>query len=70
MNYMYYYIFLLLIIIISLYSSLIKNTQENFTPGIRRLYRPYVRTARIFSENYFKDSNNKFNSFLRKVGLY
>ena len=71
MNYVYYYIYLLFIIILCLYSSfLIKKTQENFTPGIRRLYRPYLREARILSENYFKDSNNTFNSFLRKTGLY
>lgn len=72
MNYLYYYILLLLIILFCLTSSLISNTntQENFTPGIRRLYRPYVRSARLFSENFFKDSNNKLNSFLRRVGLY
>jgi hypothetical protein len=43
---------------------------ENFTPGIRRIYRPYVRSARIFSEGFYKNTNNSFNKLLRKVGLY
>jgi hypothetical protein len=69
MNFYCICIFLLLIIFFCLYSSS-QNTQENFTPAIRRMYRPYVRSARIYSESFFKDSNNSINSFLRKVGLY
>ena len=69
MNFYCSCIFLFLIIFFSLYSSS-QNTQENFTPGIRRLYRPYVRSARIYSESFFKDTNNQVYSFLRKVGLY
>lgn len=72
MNYLYYYIFLLLIIIFCLASTLISNTNstENFTPGIRRLYRPYVRSARLFSEDFLKNSKNQMNSFLKRAGLY
>ena len=70
MKYFYCYIFLLLLILISLYMSLMNKTQEQFTPGIRRLYRPYVRSARIFSESFFQSSNNSINSFFRKIGLY
>ena len=69
MNFYCSCIFFILIIIFSLYSSP-QNTQENFTPAIRRLYRPYVRSTRLLSESFFKDTNNQVNSFLRKVGLY
>lgn len=74
MNYLSQCVFLLLIIILCLYSnvkSMANQEQiENFTPGIRRIYRPYVRSARIFSEGFYKNTNNSFNKLLRKVGLY
>ena len=72
MKYFYYYMFLFVIILIALYISEFKknNIQEKFTPGIRRMYRPYVRTARKFSESFFQNSNNTVNQMLRKVGLY
>ena len=69
MNFYCSCIFLFLIILFALFSSS-QNKQESFTPGIRRLYRPYVRSARIYSESFFKDTNNQVNSLLRKVGLY
>lgn len=64
------YVFLLLIITLSLYSSTMHAYREKFTPGINKLYRPYVRSARIFSEGFYKHTNHRVNSFLRKVGLY
>ena len=79
MNYLSQCVFLILIIIICLYynvNSMSNQAQineekiESFTPGIRRIYRPYVRAARIFSEGFQKNSNNMFNKLLRKVGLY
>ena len=62
-------IFLFLIILFALSSST-QNRKESFTSGIRRMYRPYVRSARIYSESFFKDTNNQVNSLLRRVGLY
>ena len=74
MKYFYYYIFLFTILFISLsisfYVSSSTKIQEHFTPGIRQMYRPYVRSARVLSESFFQSSNNKVNNLLRKVGLY
>ena len=46
------------------------NKKENFTPGIRELYRPYVRNARITSEGFYGTHKNKLQNFLKRVGLY
>jgi hypothetical protein len=46
------------------------NKKENFTPGIRELYRPYVRNARITSEGFYGTHKNKVQNFLKRVGLY
>lgn len=64
------YTFLLLVIVVCLYNSSTNQRREGFTPGIRRLIRPHVRNARLFSEKFFTNSNNTLNTFLRKVGLY
>ena len=39
-------------------------------PKLKEAYRPYLRKARLYSENYFNDTNNYVNKFLRKTGLY
>ncbi len=46
------------------------NKKENFTPIIRNMYRPYVRNARIISEGFYNDNNNKINNLFRRFGLY
>ena len=37
---------------------------------IKEAYRPYLRNARLYSEDFFKDTNNYVNRFLRQSGLY
>ena len=37
---------------------------------MKEAYRPYLRKARLYSEDFFKDSNNYVTRFLRKSGLY
>ena len=61
------YLFLILVILFfSYYNSLPK---EAFTPHIRRLYRPYVRHARLLTESFYNQSSEHVNRFLRKTGL-
>lgn len=48
----------------------INKNRESFTPGIRQLYRPYIRHARIFSEGFYDDKKNHVNRLFRKFGLY
>jgi hypothetical protein len=37
---------------------------------MKEAYRPYLRKARLYSEEFFNDSNNYVTQFLRKSGLY
>jgi hypothetical protein len=46
------------------------NKKENFTPRIREMYRPYLRHARITSDDFYGDSRNNINHLFRKFGLY
>jgi hypothetical protein len=54
-----------------IYNYVVNNhVSESFTPGIRKLYRPYVRNARITSEGFYGTHENKVNNFFKRVGLY
>jgi hypothetical protein len=46
------------------------NKKENFTPGLRGMYRPYLREARVVSEGFYGDSTNNVDHLFRKFGLY
>ena len=37
---------------------------------LKESYRPYLRKARLYSEDFFTNSNNYVTKFLRKSGLY
>lgn len=37
---------------------------------MKEAYRPYLRKARLYSEDFFNDSNNYVTRFLRQSGLY
>jgi len=69
MNNKIFKIGILLVIIFMLY-NINYNYTEAFTPGIRELYRPYVRHTRIFSEKFYGDSKNNIDHLFRKFGLY
>lgn len=43
---------------------------ESFTPGIREMYRPYVRETRILSEGFLGTSGNNVLTLLKKFDLY
>ena len=45
------------------------NIEEGFTPYMRRIYRPYVRKARIVTENFYETNTNNVNIFFRKFGV-
>lgn len=47
-----------------------KNTnKENFTPGIRQMYRPYVRNIRLNTEGFYNKTKNNINVVFRKIGF-
>lgn len=46
------------------------NKKENFTPKIREMYRPYLRQARVVSDDLYGNHKNNINRIFRKFGLY
>jgi hypothetical protein len=76
--------FLLLIIffyiIFYMYNYSFSRVEPFSIPGIKieidppaklkEAYRPYLRKARLYSEDYFKDPNNYVTNFLKNSGLY
>jgi hypothetical protein len=46
-----------------------EDDKENFTPHIRRFYRPYLRNTRIYRDNFYNKMKEHFHRFLRKTGL-
>lgn len=73
MKYLPIYILLICIILFfSYYNSFNREDdkeKENFTPYIRRFYRPYLRNTRIYSDNFYNKMKEHFHRFLRKTGL-
>lgn len=70
-----YFSFLIIIIILCLlfssnpYNSFNPSVNEGFTTKLGRFYRPYVRKARLFSENFYSNTTGGVSTFFRKVGL-
>jgi hypothetical protein len=64
------YLYLIIIIIISIYLGITIHNTESFTPGLRRIYRPYLRHSRIFYENITNNYQNDINRLFKQFGLY
>ena len=64
--------FMMMILLLQ-YALLISKqpgTTESFTPGVREMYRPYVRQTRILSEGFLGDQGNGVLTLLKKFNLY
>lgn len=68
MKHLIYGCFLFLIVVAFAY---VKSQQsiENFTPEIRKLYRPHVRKARVFSEGFYDKTTTDISNLFRKFGI-
>ena len=67
MKYFWLYICLILIITFCLYfNNNNNNNYENFTPFMRKMYRPHLRNARLMSENLYTKYKNNIIVLLRK----
>ena len=64
-NHVFLYLFFILIIVMcSYYNS--SNYHEGFTPHLRKIYRPYLRNTRIYTEGFYnKTKTNITNLFKR-----
>jgi uncharacterized protein YxeA len=62
-------IILLLIVIIFAYFSKKLTIEEGFTPSLRKIYRPYVRRARITTESFYADKSTSMSNLFRRSGI-
>lgn len=68
MKYFLYNCFFIFIVIAFAYFNSLPNV-ENFTPGIKSLYRPIVRNARVASEGFYNKSSSNISNLFRKFGI-
>lgn len=62
-------IILLLFIVVFLYFYKKWTIEEGFTPAMRRIYRPYVRRARVTTESFFTDKSTDVSNMFRRFGI-
>ena len=68
MKYFLYNCFFIFIVIAFAYFNSLPNV-EKFTPGIKSLYRPIVRNARVASEGFYNKSSSNISNLFRKFGI-
>jgi hypothetical protein len=65
----YNYIALFLIISLILFLSVKSEQKEGFLSGFHKMYRPYVRKARLYTTNKFNNISNKVYVVFKRLGL-
>jgi len=61
-------IVVVLIIVLFLLVKMNKNKEE-FTTGIRKMYRPYIRSIRSIYDNYYNKLKTNVQIIFRKFGV-
>jgi hypothetical protein len=62
-------IILLVIVIMFAFFSQKLTIEEGFTPALRKIYRPYVRHARITTESFYSDKSTSMSNLFRRSGI-
>ena len=57
------------IIIIIIFIYIFSDSKEAFTPGLRRMYRPYVRRGRVYITKLYNTTFSKARVILGKFGI-
>ena len=68
MKYFVYYCFFIIVIVTFAYFNSLPDV-EDFTSGIREVYRPYVRNIRILGEGFYSKQKNNISNLFRKFGI-
>jgi hypothetical protein len=63
-----YICFLFLIVVSFAYINSL-NSVENFTPQIRKIYRPHVRNARVYTEEFYNNGTSNISNLFKKFGI-
>ena len=71
-----YFIFFLLFVVLSFYALRNKElfiepftTVEPFTPGLKKMYQPYMRKSRVYLTNAYDNLIKKSRVALKKIGV-
>lgn len=67
--FVYKCIFLFAVIISVSYSGFLLKTREGFTSSVRKVYRPYLRKARIATEGFRDKYALKMTNMLKRSGI-
>jgi hypothetical protein len=68
MKHLIYGCILFLIVVAFAYVNSQKSI-EKFTPEIRKLYRPHIRNARVYSEGFYNKTTTHISNLFRKFGI-
>uniref|UniRef100_A0A6C0LEW3 Uncharacterized protein n=1 Tax=viral metagenome TaxID=1070528 RepID=A0A6C0LEW3_9ZZZZ len=60
---------LLIITVTVTIGSLKEYTVESFTPGLQKIYRPYLRSWRVYTEKKYDEFSKKKHVILSKFGI-
>jgi len=59
----------IIIIIIIIAFFFMNPTTESFTPGLKKIYRPYIRNARVRVTKLYDDFTKKTRVLFAKIGV-
>uniref|UniRef100_A0A6C0BBQ9 Uncharacterized protein n=1 Tax=viral metagenome TaxID=1070528 RepID=A0A6C0BBQ9_9ZZZZ len=65
-------IFMVFFFIIFMYKesfTLVGSLKEPFTPGLQTVYRPYIRSWRVYTEKTYDGFSKKIRVILSKFGI-
>ena len=68
MKHFIYICFLFLFVVSFAYVNSL-HAVENFTPHIRKIYRPHVRNVRVYSEGFYNKTTTHISNLFRKFGI-
>ena len=60
---------IILLLSIVVFIHLYQPIEEGFTPGLRRMYRPYLRHTRVTTESFFTDKSTVLSNMFRRTGI-
>ena len=64
-------IFIVFFLIIFMYKTFttVGSVKEPFTPGLQKIYRPYIRSWRVYTEKMYKKLKDQSRVFFVRIGL-
>jgi uncharacterized membrane protein len=68
-TYNYIALFLIIFLFLFLFLSVKSEQKEGFLSGFHKMYRPYVRNARLYTTNKFNNISNKTYVVFKRWGL-